>query len=40
MMVIMYEPELVVMGVHEHVQPLQEEIEMRTQSTRSALSDC
>ena len=33
-------PEVVVMGVHEHVQPLQEEIKMRTQSTRSALSDC
>ena len=33
-------PELGVMGVHEHVQPLQEEIKIRTQLTRSALSDC
>ena len=29
-MLIMYVPELGVMGVHEHVQPLQEEFRIRT----------
>ena len=32
-------PELGVKGVHEHVQPLQEDTKIRTQSTKSALSD-
>ena len=32
-------PELGVKGVHEHVQPLREDTKIRTQSTKSALSD-
>ena len=32
-------PELRVKGVHEHLQPLQEDAKIRTQSTKSALSD-
>ncbi len=32
-------PELGVKGVHEHVQPLQEDNKFRTQSTKSDLSD-
>ena len=32
-------PEIGVKGVHEHVQPLQEDTKIRTQSTKSALSD-
>ena len=32
-------PELGVKGVHEHLQPLKEDTKIRTQSTKSALSD-
>ncbi len=32
-------PELGVKGVHEHLQPLQEDTKIRTQLTKSALSD-
>ena len=32
-------PELGVKAVHEHVQPLQEDTKIRTQLTKSALSD-